>query len=179
MVQKAGTIVTESEAHAKVFPPLDPDTFAPQLVWLAISFGLLYVLASRVVLPLVGKVIKERSDQITGDLAQAERLKAETEQALMSYEQALAKARTEANAIAKAIHDKVAVEIDGERARGEAEIAAKLADAERRIGEAKAKALANVDDIVSDVAGAIVTRLIGTEVSKEEVQKALTRQAAE
>ena len=50
--------------HAKVFPPLDPATFVPQLVWLAISFGLLYLLLKRVALPRVGEVIEERADRI-------------------------------------------------------------------------------------------------------------------
>ena len=179
MAQETDTAVLESGGSAKVFPPLDSSTFAPQLVWLAISFGLLYMLVWRVILPRVGKVIKERSDQIKGDLAEAEMLKAETEQALMSYEQALADARTKANAIGRGIHDEVAAAIDEERAKAEAEIAARLSDAERRIVEAKGKALASVGDIASDVAGAIVARLIGKEVSKEDVQRALARHAAE
>jgi F-type H+-transporting ATPase subunit b len=179
MAQKADTAAVESGGSARVFPPLDSSTFVPQLVWLAISFGLLYVLVWRVILPRVGKVIKERSDQIRGDFAHAEKLKAETEQALMSYEQALADGRTKAKAIAKAIHDKIAAEIDEERANADAEIATKLADAERRIAEVKAKALVNVGDIASDVAGAIVSRLIGKEVSKDDVQRALVRHAAE
>jgi F-type H+-transporting ATPase subunit b len=175
VAQKVSTTSTESGAHAKVFPPLDPSTFAPQLVWLAISFGLLFLLVWKIILPRVENVIKERSNQIKGDLAHAEKRKAETEQALMNYEQALADARNKANAIAKAVQDKVAAEIDQERTKAEAEIATRLADAERRIAEVKAKALATVDDIARDVAGAIVTRLIGKEVSKDEVQRALVR----
>jgi len=49
--QKAGTAVPEGAGHAKVFPPLDPGTFAPQLIWLALTFGLLYLALKRVVLP--------------------------------------------------------------------------------------------------------------------------------
>lgn len=162
-----------------MFAPLDPSTFAPQLVWLAISFGLLFVLVWRVVLPRVGEVIEARSDRIKSDLAQAEKLKAETEQALKSYEQALADARTKANTIAKAIRDKVTVEIDAEWAKADAEIATELAHAERRIAEAKEKELAKVGDIATDVAGAIVARLIGKDVIKEDVRRALAQHAAE
>ena len=78
-----------AQGGAKVFPPLDPATFVPQLVWLAIAFGLLYLLLSRVALPRVGEVIEERADRIRRDLDQAEKLKAETEGALAAYEQAL------------------------------------------------------------------------------------------
>lgn len=58
------TVVPESAGPAKVFPPLDADTFAPQLVWLALSFGLLYLLLKRIVLPRVSEVIEERGDRI-------------------------------------------------------------------------------------------------------------------
>ena len=80
--QKAGTAVPEGVGPGKVFPPLDPGTFAPQLIWLALTFGLLYLILKRVVLPRVGEVIEERGDRIKRDLAQAEKLKADTEKAL-------------------------------------------------------------------------------------------------
>lgn len=178
MAEKAGTSVPES-GHAKVFPPLDPGTFAPQLVWLALTFGLLYLILKRVALPRVGEVIEERADRVKRDLAQAEKLKADTAAALAEYEQALAEARTRSNAIAKATRDKLAAEVDKERAKVEAAIASKLAEAERRIADTKAKALAGVGDIAGEVAGAIVARLTGKEATKDELAKALARRAAE
>ena len=131
------------------------------------------------VLPRVGEVIEERGDRIKRDLEQAEKLKTDTEKALANYEQALAEARAKAGAIAKAMRDKLTAEVDKERAKVEAQIAAKLADAESRIAETKSRALASVGDIASEVAGAIVTRLIGTEPTKDEVQRALVQRAAE
>jgi len=163
----------------KVFPPLDASTFAPQLVWLAITFGLLYLLLKRIVLPRVGEVIEERGDRIKRDLAQAEKLKSDTEQALANYEKALADARAQAGSIAKGMRDKLTAEVDKERAKVEAQIAAKVAEAESRIIDTKSKALASVGDIAGEIAGAIVARLIGKEVSKDEVQRALVQRAAE
>ena len=58
-----------------MFPPLDAGTFAPQLIWLALTFGLLYLLLKRFYLPRVGEVIEERRERIQRDLAQAEKLK--------------------------------------------------------------------------------------------------------
>jgi F-type H+-transporting ATPase subunit b len=179
MAQKASTAVPESGAQPKVFPPLDAGTFVPQLVWLALTLGLLYVLLRRVVLPRVGEAIEERADRIKRDLEQAEKLRAETEDALANYEQALAEARAKSNAMAKSMRDKLTAEVDKERAKVDAAIAAKLSEAERRIADTKAKALGSVGDIAGDVAGAIVARLIGKEVSKDEVKRALVQRAAE
>jgi F-type H+-transporting ATPase subunit b len=179
MAHNVGTAAPGGGGQLKVFPPLDASTFAPQLVWLAITFGLLYLLLKRIVLPRVGEVIEERGDRIKRDLAQAEKLKSDTEQALANYEKALADARAQASSIAKGMRDKLTAEVDKERAKVEAQIAAKVAEAESRIIDTKSKALASVGDIAGEIAGAIVARLIGKEVSKDEVQRALVQRAAE
>lgn len=175
----AATTVPSDGVHAKVFPPLDPSTFVPQLVWLALSFGLLYVLLKRFALPRVGEVIEERRERIERDLNKAEKLKAETQQALESYEKALADARSRAHGIANDVRAKLMQEVDGERSRIDAQIARQIADAETRIQASKAKALAGVNDIAADTAGAIVAKLLGKEVGKDEIQRALTQRAAE
>jgi F-type H+-transporting ATPase subunit b len=183
MAQKSTTAATTTPAEGvgpgKVFPPLDHTTFVPQLVWLAISFGLLYLLLKRVALPRVGEVIEERADRIRRDLDQAEKLKAETEGALAAYEQALTDARSKAGGVIKTMRDSLTAEVDKERAKVEAEIARKVADAEARIEQTKSRALASVNDIATETAGAIVKKLIGADVSPDELQKALVRRAAE
>jgi F-type H+-transporting ATPase subunit b len=179
MANPASTGTPTDAPHAKVFPPLDVGTFAPQLVWLALTFALLYVLLKRAVLPRVGEVIEERSDRVKRDLAQAETLKAETAKALANYERALSDARAQAGAIVKTMRDKLADEAGKERAKLEAQIAERLAEAETRIAETKSRALASVGDIASEVAGTIVTRLIGAEPTKDEVKRALLQRAAE
>ncbi len=182
MAEKVSTGTTTGHSapgHVKVFSPLDAGTFVPQLVWLALTFGLLYLLLKRFALPRVGEVIEERRERIQRDLEKAEKLKAETQQALATYEQALADAHTKANVLAKEVRDKLAAEVDNERAAVEAQIAAKLADAEARIAQSKAKAMATVGDIAADTAGAVVAKLLGKEVSKDEVKRALVQRAAE
>ena len=179
MAAKTATTGHVEGAGAKVFPPLDATTFVPQLVWLALTFGLLYLLVQRLILPRVGGVIDDRRQRIERDLQTAESLKVETEQALATYEQALGEARASAGAIGREMHDRLAAEIGKERAKVDAEIARRLADAEARIDQSKARAMAGVGEIAGDTAGAIVVRLIGKEVSKDEVRRALMQRAAE
>jgi len=175
----AATTAPGGGAPGKVFPPLDPSTFVPQLVWLALTFGLLYVLLKRFALPRVGEVIEERRERIQRDLEKAEKLQGETQQALANYEQALADARGRAHAIAKDVRDKLLEEVEGERGKIDSQIARQIAEAEERIKSSKDKALAGVNEIAADTAGAIVAKLLGKEVSKDEVQRALMQRAAE
>jgi F-type H+-transporting ATPase subunit b len=174
-----GTAVPEGVGPGKVFPPLDHTTFVPQLVWLALTFGLLYLLLKRFALPRVGEVIEERRERIDRDLAKAEALKAETEQALATYERALGEARARASTIAKDVHAKLTAEVDAGRAKLDAEIAKQVAEAETRIAQDRARAMAGIGDIAGETAGAIVAKLIGKEASPDEVKRALMRRAAE
>ncbi|HEY7547968.1 MAG TPA: F0F1 ATP synthase subunit B' [Hyphomicrobiaceae bacterium] len=166
-------------AHKTGFPPLDPSTFAPQLFWLAITFALFYVLLKRMALPRVGEVIEERRERIERDIAKAESLKVETELALAGYERALGEARAKASALAKDMHAVLTAETDAERAKLDTQIGHKIADAEARIAQEKARAMTGIAHIAGETAGAIVARLIGREASPDEVQRALMQQAAE
>lgn len=160
-------------------PQLHLPDFAPQLIWLAITFGALYFILSRWSLPRVAEVIEERRDRIQRDLDEAERLKGETEKALAAYEQELAAARGRAGSIARETRDALTAEVDSERGRVDAQVNAKVADAEKRIADMKSKALAQVNEIASDTAGAVVSKLIGAEVSPEEARRALSPVAGE
>ncbi|MGQ0672346.1 MAG: F0F1 ATP synthase subunit B family protein [Hyphomicrobium sp.] len=154
-------------------PQLNTDHFAPQLFWLALTFGVLYYIMSRIALPRVGEVIEERRDRIQRDLDAAERLKGETEKALAGYEKALSDARGNAAGIAKETRERLAGEVDKEKSKVDAVIAAKLVDAETRISATKVKALASVGDIATETAGAVLSKLINQTVSADEIRKAL------
>lgn len=154
-------------------PQLNAADYAPQLIWLAITFGALYVILSRVALPRISDVIEERQNRIQRDLGEAERLKTETERALAAYEQALAEARAKAQGIARETRDRLGAEVDQERQRVEQTITSQLADAEKRVTETKAAALAKVNEIAADTVGAIVQKVTGATVSADEIRQAL------
>jgi F-type H+-transporting ATPase subunit b len=160
-------------------PQLNSQDFAPQLIWLALSFALLFFLLTRVALPRVGGVIEAREQRIQCDLGEAKRLKSETEKALADYESSLTSARSRASGIAKGISDKLAVEARAERAKVENRIAGGIADAERQIAEVKARAMAEVGQIATETAKAIVAQLTGHAVSQEEVRKTTKAMAGE
>lgn len=169
-----------AEAHAEAaFPPFDPSTYASQLFWLAITFGLLYYLMSRVALPRIATILEERNDRIADDLAEAERLKRETDEAIAAYEQALAEARGNAHAIAGEARQRTKAELEADRQRTEAELNGRLDAAEARIASVKAAALTEVDAIARDTAEALVEALIGDGVSAAEVKRAVDAVAAE
>lgn len=156
-----------------VFPPFDQTTFASQLLWLAITFGIFYVIMQKVIVPRIGGILENRHDRIAQDLDEAGRLKAEADAAIETYEKELAAAKAKANSIAASARDAAKSKADVDRASIEAELAQKLAAAEARIGDIKAKAFADVGTIAEDTASAIVDQLIGTSASKGDVAAAV------
>src|SRR6185295_4385769 len=175
MAEQKTTAHTEAPGapHKGAFPPFQKETFASQLLWLAVTFVLLYVLMSKVALPRIGGILASRTARIEGDLADAQRLKAESEAALAAYEKSLADARNRAQTIGGETRDRLHAQAEERRKVLEAELNAKLADAEKQIAGTKATAMANVRGIAVDAAAAIVERLIGTVPAGPAVEAAV------
>lgn len=167
-------VILEEDGHEEAdFPPFDSTFFASQLLWLVITFVVLYLLMSRLVLPRIGGILEDRRDRIARDLDQAERLKQQSDDALAGYERALAEARAGAFAIASEARDEAKSEAEAKQSKVEADLDAKLSDASARIGEIKAKALADVSDIATEAAEAVVERLLGKKPSAAELSAAV------
>lgn len=147
--------------HGGGFPPFESSSFASQLVSLAIFFVLLYVIVSKLALPRVGGVIEARQNKIEGDLAEAQKLRDQSDAALKAYESELASARMRAQAIGNESRDKANAQADAERKALEEQLAAKLAGAEKTIASTRAAAMSNVRGIAADAAGQIVQQLTG------------------
>jgi len=154
-------------------PQLNPLDWAPQIIWLVLTFGVLYLLMVWVALPRIGGVIERRAAHIAGDLSAADKFRRETEEAIAAYEQALAEAKQKAHAIIEEGRAKLKAETDAERAKLDKELAARSEEAETRIGKAKASAMKEVNAVAVDVASDIVRQLIGAAPAKAEVEKAV------
>ena len=170
---KGTTAHTEANAEKREFPPFQKDTFASQLVSLLIAFVALYLIVSRIALPRVGSVIDARANTIEGDLADAQKLKGESDGALKAYESELAAARSRAQAIGAEIREKLNAASEAERKSLEEKLSVKLADAEKTIASTREAAMSNVRGIAADAAAAIVQRLTGVQPDAQSVNSAV------
>lgn len=160
-------------AHGGSFPPFQGDTFASQLLWLAITFGFLYWLTAKVIIPRLGGILEDRSNKIGNDLDEAAAMKAKAEEAGQAYEKSLAEARAKSQAIAQETREKVNADSALHRKKVEADLAAKLAEAEAQIVTMKTGAMSNVGSIAAEAAAAIVDRLTGIAPTPADAAKAV------
>ncbi|MBD8065488.1 F0F1 ATP synthase subunit B [Devosia sp. PTR5] len=162
------------EHESGVFPPFDPATFPSQLLWLAITFGALYVLMSRVALPRIGGILENRKALIDADLAAADADRQKTDAAIAAYEKALAEARSNAQSIANKTRDAINADLAAKRAAVETDLSSKVSAAEARIAQTKAEALTHVDEIAAETAQAVVGQIVG-DVSPDSVRAAVAK----
>jgi len=170
--------MAETNAHSEVpggrgFPPFQSEHFASQLVWLAMSFVLLYVLMSRIALPRIGAIMAERGRLVSEDLAAAERLKEQSNVANSACETALADARARAQTIAGSTCEQQLREAEDMHKRLESQLHERLAVAEQSIAKSRGAAMSNVRTIAGEATAAIVERLIGQRPAEAEIAAAL------
>lgn len=154
-------------------PQLNIHDFSPQLVWLGVVFIVLYLLMARLALPKVADVIDARNNKIESDLNAADQMKQKSDAAIASYEAALAKARLDAETLAKRTRLESVQAAQAARAKAEGEVAEKVKAAEAGIQTAQAQAMKNIGIMAEGTAAALIKALAGIEVPDQMVKTAV------
>jgi len=164
---------SESGQGEAAFPPFDPVNFTPMLIWLTLSFGLLYLLMSKIALPRVENILNTRAAKISKDISEANVLRAKAEEAATAHEKTIADARAKALALAQETHARLNADTEAKRHALEAELNAKLAASEAQVLATKAKAMSNVGAIATETAAAIVQHITGKPADQNAIAKAI------
>ncbi|MWD28249.1 F0F1 ATP synthase subunit B' [Aquicoccus sp. SCR17] len=159
--EMAGSCVN-ADGGAVGLPQLCGDWMGNQIFWLIVTLVVTYFILARIALPRIASVLSERQGTVTNDLAAAEDLRARSVEAEEAYNQALADARTEAQAIIAQNKAEMQGELNEAIKRADTEIAAKTAESEKAIAEIRASALENVQQVARETAAEIVAAFGGT-----------------
>lgn len=156
-------------------------TYASQLFWLLITFGILYFGIARTMLPKVGKVVEDREAKIAGDLDAARAAQTRASEAQAARDQSLAAARAKAQELIGQVKGQTGKETEARLKTLDAELEARTAEAERRVQASREAALGDLDNIAAQAASDIVARLTGTAPAPEAAAQAVgsARVAAE
>lgn len=141
-------------------PQLNIETFPSQIFWLLVTLVILYYLLSKIALPRIASVLEERADTIADDLDKADEFKRKAQEAEAAYEQALADARSKAMGIAAETRDAIQTQVNEAMAKADAEIAARTAEGEKRIGEIRESAKIAVQEVAEETSVAVVEAVL-------------------
>ena len=142
-------------------PQLDYHSFAPQLVWLAITFVALYLVMSRLAVPAISDTLDKRQAKIQGDLDAAEKANEEARSLIAAYQRRLADTREEAR---KLMRERGEADNAAAAARLQAlhdKLAAQIADAERRIAAQRDEVMEGLEQMAKDIGQEVYAKLAG------------------
>ena len=163
-----------TEAPAKAgLPQFDFQWWPGEIAWFLIIFVAMLAFIRFFAAPRVGGTIDAREDKISGDIADARRLKEEAEALAQAAAAEAAQARAAAQRVAAEARAKAQAEVAARLAAEEAKLAEKGAEAEARIAKARDAAMANVAGIARETAGAIVAKLTGKVATAAELATAV------
>jgi F-type H+-transporting ATPase subunit b len=173
----AALLLLPTAAMAEGLPQLDfttPLTIS-QVVWGAIIFVVLYLLASRIALPQVASVLQERANHIARDLENAQQAKTKSDQAAAEVAEATAKARAESNAAINAALDEAKAAAAKQTATLNERLEKQLEEAESRIAAARASAMGALRQVATETASTVITRLTGAAPEQARLDGAIAR----
>ncbi|UYN95702.1 MAG: F0F1 ATP synthase subunit B' [Enhydrobacter sp.] len=157
------TLAAISPTHAASggMPQLDFGDYAPQLVWLAITFAVLYFIMSRMAVPAISDTLERRQAMIQADLDAAEKANEDTRTLVALYEKRLAEAREESRRLqreraeADSAHATAQLAALGERLGG------RIGEAEKRIADQRAQVLSGLEQMAGEIAQSVYHKLAG------------------
>lgn len=153
-------------------------TYASQIFWLIVIFGLIYFGIGRGMVPRIEGTVAKRDGQIADDLAAANRASAEADATEEAWRAKMAEARNAALAETNAAKAKATADAAERTRAAQAEVQARLAAAEAEVGQARESALASVEAVATDAAQDIVARLAGLQVTQDTAADAVRRTVA-
>lgn len=156
-------------------PQLNPESFTSQIFWLVVTFIIFFLIAWRVGLPKIGRVLEDRRERIDRDVSKAVDLRNEAEAVLAEYEKLSAEGRASAQVVIREANELAAAEAAAEHEKLGKKLAGDIEKAERRIAEARSSALEGIGDVAAEIAQSAAAKLIGLEVSKTDAEGAVSR----
>jgi F-type H+-transporting ATPase subunit b len=165
-----------AQAAVKIpFPPLQVETFANQLFWLAICFAVLYWIVSSFIAPRVGSVLEKRHDTLMRDRKQAVKARDKANETLMAYTATLNDAKTKARDAVANAKAEAQVRLEAQRKEADAALAEKVAQAQVKLQAIRAESVKHVETIANDNTRLIVQQLLAQDIAPNVVANEVTR----
>lgn len=149
------------------------EVFASQLFWLIVTFGLVYFVIGRGMLPKIEATVEARDSKIAEDLAMAEAARAAADEAEEAYRVRMAEVRAEAMKVTQEAKQASALETEKKVAAADEAISAKVGEAEARIAAAREAALAEIQAVAAEAAQQMAARLSGAQIEAAAAKKAV------
>ena len=156
-------------AESGGMPQLNPEFWVSQIFWLILTFGILYIVLSKFILPKIGGNLELRKSQIQENIEAAEKQREDSESKLKEYDEIILKSKIEAKNIFKDTRDKALKDINSKREILEKQIDEEIKKAEKEISELKKTGPEKINKIAIETSSEVLKSLIGTDVNNSSI----------
>jgi len=156
-------------AESGGMPQLNPEFWISQIFWLTLTFGILYIVLSKLILPKISANLELRKSQIQENIEAAEKQREDSESKLKEYEEIILKSKSDAKNIFKETREKALKDINLKRETLEKQIDEEIKKAEEEIKELKKTAPEKINKIAIETSSEILKNLIGTEINNSSI----------
>ena len=156
-------------AESSGMPQLNPKFWFSQIFWLILSFGILFVILSKLILPKISKNLEVRKSQILENIESAEKQREESENKIKEYEKIIFESKNEAKNYFNKTREKILKDIDKKKAVLETEINEEILKVEKEISELKNKSPEKINKIAIETSSDLIKHLIGVDVNNSSI----------
>ena len=156
-------------AESGGMPQLNPEFWISQIFWLTLTFGILYIVLSKLILPKISANLELRKSQIQENIEAADKQRKSSELKLKEYDEIVLKSKLEANNIFKETREKIIKDINDKKEILDKQIDDEIKKAEKEIDLLRKGAPEKINKIAIDTSSELVKRLIGAEVNNSSI----------
>ena len=156
-------------AESGGMPQLNPEFWISQIFWLTLTFGILYIVLSKLILPKISSNLELRKSQIQENIEAADRQRESSESKLKEYDEIILKSKLEANNIFRETREKAVKDINSKKEILSKQIDEEIKKAEKEIDLLRKGAPEKINKIAIETSSELIKRLIGAEVNNSSI----------
>ena len=156
-------------AESGGMPQLDPEFWFSQIFWLVITFGILFLVLSKLILPKISDNLETRKSQVLDNLELAEKQRNESEAKLKEFDNIILKSKIEAKNLFNESRKKLLEDINNKRNKLEEEIDKEVKTIEAEIEELKKKSPEKINKIAIETSADLIKQLINADINNSSI----------
>ena len=156
-------------AESGGMPQLNPEFWVSQIFWLTLTFGILYIVLSKAILPKISSNLELRKSQIQENIEAAEKQRIQSDTKLKEYDDLILKSKIKAKNIYKDAREKVIKDINLKKEVLDRQIDEEIKKAEKEIEVLKKNAPEKINKIAIETSSELIKKLIGAEINSSSI----------
>ena len=156
-------------AESGGMPQLNPEFWISQIFWLIITFGILFIVLTKVILPKISNNLETRKSQILENIETADKQKVESQKKIDEYEKIILDSKLKAKSYFNEAREKILDDINKKRSALEKDLDEEISEVEKELSDLKQKSGEKINKIAAETSAELIKELIGEEVNSSSI----------